>query len=88
MVKFPPFVLILLQFVDTFVEELRWEETDAAKRDKIRELKLNDEEWKYADMFIGLLAVCISHTPTRSLVIQTYETILSACRQRTTSIFV
>jgi hypothetical protein len=78
------FILILLQFVDTFIDELRWEETEPAKCDKIRELKLNNEEWKNVDMFVGLLAVCISHT----LVIQIYESILSACRQCTTSIFI
>jgi hypothetical protein len=41
-----------------FVDELRWEETEPAKRDKIRALKLDDEEWKRVDMFLGLLAVC------------------------------
>lgn len=34
-----------LQCVDNFVDELRWEEADSEKRDKIRELKLNGEEW-------------------------------------------
>ena len=83
-VTFLPFILILLQFVDTFVDELHWEETEPAKRDKICELKLNSEEWKNVDMFVGLLVVCISHT----LIIQIYESILSGCQQCTTSIFI
>jgi hypothetical protein len=29
--------------VDTFIDELRWEEQDSAKRDKIRELKLTSD---------------------------------------------
>jgi hypothetical protein len=33
------------QSVDVFVDELRWEEPDSSKRDKIRELKLTKEEW-------------------------------------------
>ena len=82
--NFLSFILIILQLVDAFVDELRWEETDSVKRDKIRELKLNGEEWKHVDMFLGLLAVCISHT----LIIYTHETIISACRQRTTSLFI
>lgn len=78
------FLLILLQFVDTFVDELRWEETEPAKRDKIRALKLDTEEWKRVDTFLDLLAVCIS----LALVIQICEIVLSACRQRATSIFI
>jgi len=52
----------ILQSVDTFVDELRWEETDAAKRDKIRGLKLDSDEWQRVNMFLGLLAVRLSHT--------------------------
>ncbi|KAF8816169.1 hypothetical protein BYT27DRAFT_7077698 [Phlegmacium glaucopus] len=33
--------------VDTFIDELRWEETDSSKRDKIRALKLDDDEWQH-----------------------------------------
>ena len=73
MVIFLSFVLILLQFVDTFVDELRWEETEPAKRDKIRELKLNSEEWKHADMFLGLLAVCISPLSSFKYMKQFYQ---------------
>jgi hypothetical protein len=46
-----------MQLVDTFVDELRWEEQDAAKRDKIRDLKLSNEEWARVSHFLGLLSV-------------------------------
>ena len=59
MANFLQLLLILLQFVDTFVNELRWDEMDPAKHDKIRELKLNSKEWEHVDIFLGLLAVCI-----------------------------
>jgi hypothetical protein len=39
------------------VDELRWEEQDSAKRDKIRELKLTSEEWEQVNTFLGLLSV-------------------------------
>ena len=45
------------QCVDIFVDELRWEEQDSAKRDKIRELKLTSEEWVRVNTFLGLLSV-------------------------------
>jgi hypothetical protein len=44
--------------VDTFVDELQWEEQDSSKRDKIRELKLTSEEWGCINTFLGLLSVC------------------------------
>lgn len=47
-----------LQCVDAFVDELRWEEQDSAKRDKIRELKLTSEEWVRVGTFLDLLSVC------------------------------
>ena len=50
-----------LQSIDTFVDELCWEETDAAKHDKIHVLKLDSDEWKCVNMFLGLLAVCVSY---------------------------
>ena len=43
--------------MDTFIDELRWEEQDSAKCDKIRELKLTSEEWARVTTFLGLLAV-------------------------------
>ena len=49
------------QFVDTFIDELRWEETDGSKRDKIRALKLDAVEWERVDLFVGLLAVRVSY---------------------------
>jgi len=42
--------------VDAFVDELRWEEQDSTKRDKIRELKLTSEEWVRVNTFLGLLS--------------------------------
>ena len=35
-----------VQCVNTFVDELQWEETDSAKCDEIHELKLTSEEWE------------------------------------------
>lgn len=46
------------QCIDTFIDELRWEEQDSTKHDKIRELKLMREEWERVDTFLGLLSVC------------------------------
>jgi hypothetical protein len=46
-----------VQCVDAFVDELKWEETDLAKRDKIREQKLTSEEWERVHLFLGLLSV-------------------------------
>ncbi|KAG6881252.1 hypothetical protein C0993_002233, partial [Termitomyces sp. T159_Od127] len=43
------------EHVDTFVEELRWEETDPSKRDKIRALKLTKDEWTWVHSFTDLL---------------------------------
>jgi hypothetical protein len=52
--------LCFSQLVDTFVDELRWEESDGVKREKIRELKLNKEEWEQVDAFLSLLTVRLS----------------------------
>jgi MoaA/NifB/PqqE/SkfB family radical SAM enzyme len=46
-----------VQCVDAFVDELRWEEMDLAKREKIRELKLTSEEWERVHLFLSLLNV-------------------------------
>jgi hypothetical protein len=48
---------LFLQSVDAFVDELRWEEQDSSKRDKIRGLKLKKEEWVRVEIFLGLLSV-------------------------------
>jgi hypothetical protein len=45
------------QCIDEFVDELRWEESDSAKRNKIGELKLNPEEWERVATFLSLLSV-------------------------------
>jgi hypothetical protein len=47
------------QCIDAFVDELRWEEQDSTKRDKIRELKLTSEEWVRVGTFLDLLSVCL-----------------------------
>ena len=46
-----------LQCVDAFVDDLRWDEKDLSKREKIRELKLTNEEWVRVSTFLGLLSV-------------------------------
>ncbi|KAG6874678.1 hypothetical protein C0993_012652, partial [Termitomyces sp. T159_Od127] len=43
-------------YIDTFVDELRWEESDSSRRDKIRALKLDKEEWKRVGSFTDLLS--------------------------------
>jgi hypothetical protein len=43
-----------------FIDELRWEE-EGSKRDKIRELKLDNDEWERVSIFLGLLSVCERH---------------------------
>ena len=48
-----------LQCIDAFIDELRWEEHDSAKRDKIHELKLTSDEWVQVNIFLGLLSVCL-----------------------------
>ena len=50
---------MFLQCVDTFVDELRWDEQDSAKHDKLHELKLTSEEWARVHIFLGLLGVCV-----------------------------
>ena len=45
------------QCIDAFVDELRWEEQDLAKCDKLRELKLTGDEWARVTLFLGLLSV-------------------------------
>ncbi|KAG6893873.1 hypothetical protein C0993_012781, partial [Termitomyces sp. T159_Od127] len=42
--------------VNTFIDELRWEETDSSKRDKIRLLKLDEKEWTQVNSFMDLLS--------------------------------
>jgi hypothetical protein len=51
--------MFVQQHVDTFISELRWEETDTSKRDKIHALKLDKNEWANIAIFLSLLAVCI-----------------------------
>lgn len=40
-----------------FINELRWDESDGQKRDKIHALKLNKEEWERVNTFLDLLTV-------------------------------
>jgi hypothetical protein len=50
-------IICLSQCIDAFVDELRWEEQDSAKRDKIHKLKLTSEEWAHVNKFLGLLSI-------------------------------
>jgi hypothetical protein len=50
-------LLSISQAVDIFVNELRWEESNGVKRDKLRALQLSNEEWGRVNTFLGLLAV-------------------------------
>ncbi len=47
-----------LQHIDTLIDELCWEEADSSKRDKIRALKLDEDEWQNVSTFLLLLAIC------------------------------
>ena len=47
----------LLKFVDRFVTEISWEESDLAKSEKLRALMLTDGEWERLKAFIDLLGV-------------------------------
>ncbi|KAG6867415.1 hypothetical protein C0993_003076, partial [Termitomyces sp. T159_Od127] len=67
--------------VDTFVEELRWEETDTLKRDKIRELKLTNEEWtQHADK--AQQSFSSDQVPTLYLAIPALEALYRAWSSR------
>ena len=72
-----------LKHVDNFVEELRWEEADSIKRDKIRELKLTSGEWGRVALFLGLLGVC----QDLSSFDRNSDTVL-ACRQCSACVFI
>ena len=76
----------IFQSIDTFVDEVHWEETDGAKCDKVRALKLDNDEWQRVSLFLGLLAVCVSYR-FKFLMCQCGDT-LPACRQRAASIFI
>ena len=47
-----------LQHIDTLIDKLRWEEADSSKHDKIRTLKLDEDEWQNVSTFLSLLAIC------------------------------
>lgn len=59
------------QCVDSFVDDLRWEERDSAKRDKLRELKLTSEEWARVTTFLGLLSVRLTFIYVYALISNT-----------------
>ena len=63
------YIYFSLQCIDEFVDELRWEEKETSKRDKIRELKLTTEEWVRVGTFLDLLCVCF--TPSTTIVSNT-----------------
>ncbi|KAM6496374.1 hypothetical protein JOM56_009080 [Amanita muscaria] len=43
------------QCINEYVDEIRWEETEPANRDKVRSLKLSGEEWARIKLFLDLL---------------------------------
>ena len=47
------------KYINTFVDELCWEETDGTKCNKICVLKLDNNEWEQVSLFLGLLSVSI-----------------------------
>ena len=59
-VSLTDYMLKSFQHFDTFIDELRWEETDSLKCNKLTELKLDEDEWNRVTNFIYLLSVCIS----------------------------
>ncbi|KAG6888672.1 hypothetical protein C0992_007879 [Termitomyces sp. T32_za158] len=46
---------VAVKHINTFIDELRWEESDSSRRDKIRALRLDQEEWKRVELFTDLL---------------------------------
>ena len=53
------FIAYLLQCIDAFIGELRWEELDLTKHEKMHEQKLTSEEWAWVTIFLGLLSVSL-----------------------------
>ncbi|KAG6871411.1 hypothetical protein C0995_004884 [Termitomyces sp. Mi166 len=45
------------EHINTFINELHWEETDSLKRNKIHMLKL-DNKWTWVQSFMDLLIIC------------------------------
>ncbi|KAG6870218.1 hypothetical protein C0995_014544 [Termitomyces sp. Mi166 len=73
------------EHINTFVDELCWEETDSSKRDKIRALKLDEEEWKQVSSFTDLMhadnaqqAFLSDHVSTLHLAIPVLEALYRA----------
>ena len=62
--------MFIQQHIDTFISELRWEETDISKRDKIHALKLDRDEWANVTVFLSLLAVRIKAEKLFHLTVQ------------------
>ena len=62
--------MFIQQHIDTFINELRWEETDTSKRDKIHALKMDRNEWANVTIFLSLLAVCIKAVNLSHLTVQ------------------
>jgi hypothetical protein len=53
--------LYISQCVNDFIDELYWDEKDQAKRYKIHNLKLMDDEWARVATFLGLLSMCYQY---------------------------
>ncbi|KAG6870481.1 hypothetical protein C0995_012706 [Termitomyces sp. Mi166 len=78
------------EHINTFVDELRWEETDSSKRNKIHALKLDEEEWKQVSSFTDLLmhannaqqAFLSDHVSTLHLAIPALEALYRAWSSR------
>jgi hypothetical protein len=72
-----------LQCVNDFINGLYWDEKDQAKRYKIRDLKLTDDEWARVSTFLSLLSVRDQYC---NCVVN--SNVLSACRQCAAGILV
>lgn len=76
--------------VDTFIDKLHPEEPDGSKRDKIRALKLDGDEWERVGLFLDLLAhankaqqaFSSDQTPTLHLAIPALEALHRAWSSR------
>ena len=62
--------MFVQQHIDTFISELRWEETDISKCNKIHALKLDRDEWANVTVFLSLLAVRIKAEKLFHLTVQ------------------
>ena len=52
--------MFFLQLINTFIDELRWDETGTVKRDQVLALKLDNDEWGRVNTFLSCLTVRLS----------------------------